>query len=529
MTKLMVLISVAGAMSASAETTNLIFGTDFEGSGNLQGSFGYAFAGGNPGGAGSGFAGSITGGVGVGGSTAFLAQPDFSFTGVDPNYTNASQYTYSGTDISIQFGFPINPPAATANLDSYILSFDAKVQGLLPGHSTTTVSMNQLNFNVGGVMAVQFVGGNFTVGSNFTHFDVPLSALTINSGTLGNLADPSFMATVDSFVTDFRITEETGTFQLNRSPIWGFDNDNQFIVDNINLNQTSATVAAPIQEKLIWEVNFDDKQPDNYYGFIFRDGANSATVTPTIDPTAGVSGAALRVTADLTSWGTNPPTVFSGFGPGVAKSVPYTLHNTNKNGYRIYMSTKGGGFIPGVVSANGNASIQFMVPPGTLTPSNAADAMVLELSPSVTLSGDYTSFVFDGAATPIGIYNGGSQAMFTQYISKISSIKVQYQFNGGPDIGNDYFGYDADNTAIIDNIKIVELVPSTPPLSVSLVGSQIRISWSDPASGGTAKLQSSTNASGPYLDVAGAASGSASPYTVPSGNPIKFFRTQWVQ
>jgi hypothetical protein len=193
------------------------------------------------------------------------------------------------------------------------------------------------------------------------------------------------------------------------------------------------------------------------------------------------------------------------------------------------MSAKAGGFLSGVTSANCNASIQFMVPPGTLSPSNSNAAMVLELAPSMPVSDTYTSFVFDGAATPIGIYNGGSQALFTQYISKISSIQVQYQFNGGPDIGNDYFGYDADNTGMIDNIKVVELVPATPPLSVAVVGNQVKVSWSDPASGGTAKLQSSVSVAGPYLDVAGASSGTASPYTVPSGSTQKFFRTQWVQ
>ena len=38
------------------------------------------------------------------------------------------------------------------------------------------------------------------------------------------------------------------------------------------------------------------------------------------------------------------------------------------------------------------------------------------------MSSNFTSFVFDGAALPIGIYNGGSQAMFDQYVSQVNLV-----------------------------------------------------------------------------------------------------------
>src|ERR1700720_4639066 len=159
-TKLLIAISAAGGISAaSAQTTNLIFGTDFEGSGindNYSSSYGYAYAGGNLGNAASAFAGAVTAGVGVSNSFSCYAQPDFTLTGSDPNSTNSAGYTYSGTEIYVQFGAPLNPLTPSANLDSYVLSFDAMVQGLEPGVNSTTLFFNQLNILTNGITAVQF-------------------------------------------------------------------------------------------------------------------------------------------------------------------------------------------------------------------------------------------------------------------------------------------------------------------------------------------------------------------------------------
>ncbi|HXB58532.1 MAG TPA: hypothetical protein VNU95_03160, partial [Candidatus Acidoferrales bacterium] len=51
--------------------------------------------------------------------------------------------------------------------------------------------------------------------------------------------------------------------------------------------------------------------------------------------------------------------------------------------------------------------------------------------------------------------------------------------------------------------------------------------WADPVTGGTAQLQRATNVTGPYLNVVGATSATASPYAVPSGTN-QFFRNMWV-
>jgi hypothetical protein len=532
LSNLLMAIGACAAISvARAQTTNLILGTDFETSGmndNYSYSYGYTFAGGNLGGAAQSFMGGVTAGVGVTNSKAFDGMPNFTATGSDPNYTNSAGYTYSGTEAYFVFGAPLNPLTPTTDVSTYVLSFDAMVQGLLPGINSTTVFFNQINFLTNGVAAVQFVGGNFTVSSNFAHFVVPLSTLT--STNISDLTNSAELVTITGFDVDFRITQETGTLQVNRSPVWGFDNDNQMIIDNIYMTQTTGTVPPPLYERFIWQENFDGSPPNDRYAFVFRDGQNFATSSQAINPTDGVGGsAALQMTADLSSWATNPPTGYSGFGGGVGHNIPYTLHNTNKSGYRVYWTAKGGGFLDGVTNAPANASIQFLVPPGTLTPSNANEALILELAPNITLSSNYTSFVFDGASVPIGLYNGGSQAMFNQYVTQVNLVQVQAQFNGGPDIGT-VFGYDADNTMTVDNIKVVELAQGIAPLSIVNSNGQIKVSWSDPLNNnGTAKLQSATNATGPYLDVTNATSAAtASPYVVPLGSSQQFFRAKWV-
>jgi hypothetical protein len=67
-----------------------------------------------------------------------------------------------------------------------------------------------------------------------------------------------------------------------------------------------------------------------------------------------------------------------------------------------------------------------------------------------------------------------------------------------------------------------------PGFTIIQNNSQTMVMWTDPATGGTAQLQSATNVMGPYLDVAGASSATASPYVVPAGSNQQFFRTVWL-
>lgn len=117
--------------------------------------------------------------------------------------------------------------------------------------------------------------------------------------------------------------------------------------------------------------------------------------------------------------------------------------------------------------------------------------------------------------------------MFNQHVSQVNELALQVVPQGSPNVAT-LFGYDANNTVDVDDIKVVQLVTGLPPVSVTNTAGQIKIYWTDPSAGGTAQLQSSTNVAGPYLNVPGEGSGANAPYTVPAGVAHQFFRTIWV-
>ena len=292
------------------------------------------------------------------------------------------------------------------------------------------------------------------------------------------------------------------------SPPFGFTSTGALTVDNIELIQTGNTVPTPMQEQLIWQADFDSTFPNTaVYGFHYRDGTDDASGIVTTNVGGGIGGSnSLEYTVDLSSWSSTPPVSYSGFGVGATENpLPFVLTSSNKASYRVYVSAKAGGILAGA-STNIPAVLDllFTVPAGAESPSNASPAVVLDLNPSLTLTTNWQSYVFDNMA--IGVNNGGSQALFNQYVSKVNQMQVQVVAQGSPNVAT-IFGYDTNNTVDIDNIKVVQLVPGLPPVSVAGTAGQVKIYWTDPATGGFAQLQSSTNVAGPYLNVPGETSG----------------------
>jgi hypothetical protein len=535
-------LAVAGALSATAQTTNIILQTDFDGDageGNYNNSYGYSFAGSSDGSVPSGYSGGITAGVGVDGTSANDISPDFTLLPDSPNWTDPDNtYVYAGVGNGTQFGTPMNPITPTSVTGSFILSANLQVLGLLPGLNTTDVTISKVQFmdGPGGNVLFDFTGDAGQVGSNFVGLSVPLSSLSYADDAIypvSDLTNATIVASIAYFTIEFEVDGLVGTIGGNPpvSPPFGFTDTGALVVDNIELVQTGNTVPAPQQEVLIGQANFDTTFPANGYGFEFRDGTDGATEVVSTNAGGGVDGGnALQNTVNLSSWSADPPESYSGFGVGASFTpIPFQLTSTNRASYRIYVSAKAGGLANGA-STNIPAvmDLLFLVPAGSESPANASPATVLDLAPALTLTTNWQSFVFDGSACPIGVNNGGSQALFDQYISDVNAIQVQVATQGAPDIGAQ-FGYGADTTIDIDNIKVVQLVPGVPPLSVALSDDQIQVIWADPSTGGTAQLQSSASVAGPYVNVAGAASAAAaSPYTVPSGNPRQFFRTIWI-
>ena len=81
---------------------------------------------------------------------------------------------------------------------------------------------------------------------------------------------------------------------------------------------------------------------------------------------------------------------------------------------------------------------------------NSTEIVVLDLNPSMTFTTNWQSYVFNNM--PIGVNNGGSQALFNQYVSQVDQLQVQVVPQGSPNVAT-LFGYDSNNTVDIDNIK----------------------------------------------------------------------------
>jgi hypothetical protein len=543
--KIFTVLGLASIVSvATAQTTNVILQTDFDGDageGNLNNDYGYSYAGSSAGTALAGYSGGITGGAGVGGSSANSISPDFTLLPDDPNWNSPSlAYVYAGVGNGAQFGGPMTAITPTAVLGSFILSADLQLSGLLPGLTNADVAITKVQFfDSGNNVIFDFTGDAGEVGSNYVHIAVPLSSLAYATDATHPLSDFTNAAVVGSiaaFTVEFSVQGlpvgvigGTGTNLI--SPPFGFTDTGELNVDNIELVQTGNTVPTPLQEKLVWQADFDDTFSNGGgYGFNFRDGTDNASGILTTNAGGGTGGSnSLEYTVNLSSWSASPPVSYSGFGVGAIENpIPFTLVSSNKAAYRVYVSAKAGGLANGA-STNIPAVLDllFSVPAGAESPSNAAPVVVLDLAPALTLTTNWQPFVFDGASSPVGVNNGGSQALFNRYFSQVDALQLQVATQGGPDIGAQ-FGYGTNTTIDIDNIKVVELVPGLPPVSVTITNGHTEVYWADPSTGGTAQLQSSTNVAGPYLNVPGESSGANAPYTVPAGAPKQFFKTIWV-
>jgi hypothetical protein len=536
-----VVAAIVGTLSAaSAQTTNVILQTDFDGDagqGNYTGGYAYCVAGtdaGNPLPVSVNNLG-VTAGVGVGGSSAYEASPNYTDLATDPGWANASAWDYAEVACGTDFGAPITAITPAPTLDSLILSADVQVSGLVPGQYGANVLVSKMQFlDINNNVIFDFNGyGGWASASGFTHISVPLSTLSYASDAsnpVTDLTNAAVVGSIASFAVEFEVAQTvgvlggTGANQL--MPIYGFTSTGTLVVDNVELIQTVNTNTAPTPptptvEKVIWQANFDSTLPSGYdYGFSDRDGSPAATGSWAINPTGGVGGSAsLEYTVNLSSWSSSPPISYSGFGEGANENpLPYALTSSSKASYRVYLSAKVGGTAAGVTSVPGSVDLSFFTPAQE----------VYDLNASLSVSTNWQSYVFDGGTNlQVATWLTGAQQLFNQYVTSVNQMELQISILGSPDIGA-LFDYATNATVDMDNIKVVQLVPGLAPLTLLRTKGQTSVLWADPTTGGTAKLQGATSVNGPYLDVAGASSATASPYTVPAGSQQQFFRTVWV-
>jgi hypothetical protein len=133
-------------------------------------------------------------------------------------------------------------------------------------------------------------------------------------------------------------------------------------------------------------------------------------------------------------------------------------------------------------------------------------------SRSITLSSNFQHFTF---TLDTSDYGGASAlTQLANNLKWVNAFQLEITADG---IARDFVNGPGD-TVVLDNIQVVQR--TSPPLSVTQnLSGQPVVEWADTA----VTLQSATNVVGPYTDVLGA----TSPYTVPAGHTMQFFRTRW--
>jgi len=178
---LLIMLGTAGVVSvATAQTTNILLQTDFDGDGvgNFNFSYGYVAAGSSAGAVAGASSGGVTPGAGLNGTSANSITADYTLLPGDPNWNSPSlTFVFAVLGNGTSFAAPINPITPTAVAGSFILSADLQVSGLLTNLTTADVTVSKVQFLSAGSVIFDFFGDAGNVGSNFVHIAIPLSSL----------------------------------------------------------------------------------------------------------------------------------------------------------------------------------------------------------------------------------------------------------------------------------------------------------------------------------------------------------------
>ncbi len=433
----------------------------------------------------------------------------FAFTNTPyegPVTTNAAGY-------GVGFGMPLNwtfDPAAFTSLElaDYIISWDARVEGLKPGQTTANCEM-QLKLKTGTPALQKNIGYN--PGSNWTHFVYTLADGGFADGT-------TFTSFTNGIVTGITVVE-CAQNQHMPSDQFGFDEDNVVYLDNIKLEVL--TYAGPPPPKVplgsILDWNFDDKPVWEAWsaGTIGGWSANGVKATYLIDPTNAVTG--LGGSNAFMFWmineiyATNSPLPnWAGGNGGLVGPGDYSyVTSGDLSDYLLSMDARAEGMAPDTTAVSFDFQTRFNTSTGTL-------ARIDTTFTGVSSNWSRVSLLLNK-----GSIGEGSKTDFAANYLAVTEMPVQVQLNNV--VQSSLWQFDGDNKIFLDNLKLERLVVGCPPLNVQKIGNNVVVTWAQPATG-SAKLQSSTAVNGTYADVIGA----TSPYPTPISGAPKYFRTQWI-
>ncbi len=213
-----------------------------------------------------------------------------------------------------------------------------------------------------------------------------------------------------------------------------------------NVASSNATLRViRVREKLIAEINFDDKRPSAAYGaYAWAEQPDHWLTTAQADAGAGVGGTTgLVVRADRSGF-TNTSSRWAGFGAKATTRANRSngLDSTNLALYKLYATIRTEGLTG--TQALGLLQWQFNTPQRT----------ILSMWRHIPLTTNFQlhSFVLENGS--ISPYSGGSWSDFVSNFDRIETVSLEAQ---SLEWLNDYTT-NAQNALYIDDIKFVRLV-----------------------------------------------------------------------
>jgi hypothetical protein len=282
-------------------------------------------------------------------------------------------------------------------------------------------------------------------------------------------------------------TNDTGNYTLVITNVAG------------SITSTVAQVTVHLEaDKVLAEQNFDGIGTGYDYSYVYSDPAyvNSSNIPSSATVTSGVGvggSSALVIACDGTAWGLTNHS-WAGLGGVSVINMVAPLTTTNLLAIECSFAACLGNLLPTVSNSPFRAMLEFKDTNGTT---------LFMGTKSIVVASNFQTYSITMNTTDCpGATNLSRVAMAAL---ELSADSISTDFTNAP---NDFY--------VMDNILFVQRM--SPALGTSYNGVHTTITWADP----TLTLQSATNVTGPFTDVAGA----TSPYTVsPSGK--KFYRTRW--
>lgn len=459
-----------------------------------------------------------------------------------PDYTNiVFRYTFDSTVFAgftswwgTGFGMPVPwgyDPAVFNSVDpaDYILSLDARVEGLAEGETTANCTM-EFRLGVSGTWAI-VKALPYNPGSNWTHF-----VFTLDQGSYIS-ADGQPTTSYSTFTNGILTGITAVQFNQNHpNPSqFGFDADNAIYLDNVKLEVLQYAgpppPPPPKQAVTIFDYNFDDRALWYAWGEFpggtgWSANANRASYWVINNAAgAGVEGSQAYIMAmDNSLIATDPPGLpqWAGGNTGGGGPVNYTpVSSPEMKDYQIRFDARVEGLAEGQENTPVTVQLYFRAPDDTIEPPDADTEADVLLRHNIEVSGISSNWVTFTKSLKDGAVNAGSLANFKTYLSKINGIDFQLQILNSQN--TTLWGADADNQIVIDNFRLERLVTGTPPLTVQSFGDKVVVFWAMPDTG-SVKLLKGSSITAVDTEVVGA----TSPYTnAVSAGPL-YFRTLWV-